>query len=286
MFGATSNLMAAVGSVMMDLSRLSPTIADVFVVFHDGKLNARDQQILSSIHPCHFEEYVLPIDDLSVFSKSTIRRFSPMVFSKFECFRLLKEYRSVMWLDYDIVVQSDISDLLTRGQFDAKFLPGNVTVRDQLYAELLSENAFPEYDLNAEGICGSTFVLFDSLPDHQQIHAFCYDALLKYSEYLYLGEQAIFDFLIQQYSIQHDNIDPSLHTPHPTDSRLAPKARIIHAYGPDKFWDRIHNSQWEKNYERWIELGGSPISKARHASGFKQRWHRIRRKLGISARKT
>jgi hypothetical protein len=270
-FGLTSNHIAAVATVLMDLRKLSPRIADVCVIIHDGKLGRRDQELLHNIFPCRFEVYQLPIHDLSAFRRSTIKRFSHMVFSKFECLRLLDTYSVVMWLDYDIVIQSDISDLMARGRCHARFLPGNIRVRDQLHASVLVERPIAEFDLDAEGVCGSTFVLFDTLPDYQRMYAFCYEALARYAEYLYLGEQGVLDFLIQRFGIRYDAIDAKKHTPHPSDE-LARDARIVHAYGTKKFWNGIHNAQWQANYSQWRRTGGSAIV----AAPF---WSRLRQKV-------
>ena len=249
-FGSTSNHAFAIACVMMDLSRLSPGLVDEVIIFHDG-IDKSDQTILSTILPTRLIEYEFPIKDRSVLNAPSVRQFTKMVFTKFECLRLLDEYRNVLWLDYDIVIQSDISELFLPSKTGIKFLPGGLKVSGQLRHEI------SEYDLDREGMCASTFVFQDTLDEWAAMYSFCYNRLQKYADDLYMPEQAIFDFMIQEFRLSPEIINPKEYTPHPTDPKFADSAKIIHSYGQPKFWNGLENNQWDSNYKTWLDAGGT-----------------------------
>ncbi len=249
-FGLSSDHVFAIACVIMDIKKLCPNLIDEIVVLHDG-ICKNDQKILHSIMPTKFILYEFPLKGNSVLNSRSIKYFTKMVFTKFECLRLLEDYKNVMWLDYDIVVQKDISELFLPDTSGIKMIPGGLTVRDQLY------EAVNEFNMEVEGICGSTFVFQDNLKNYKEMHSFCYEMLEKYCDLLYLGEQGIFDFMIQKFDLQVTTIDPKIYTPHPSDLINAKDAKVIHAYGQPKFWNGIHNAQWVSNYKRWLMLGGS-----------------------------
>lgn len=89
------------------------------------------------------------------------------------------------------------------------------------------------------------------------MYDFCYEALIKYHEKIYLPEQAIFDLMLQEFDIKICPIDEEVYSPHPTDKKLAPSAKIIHAYGQPKFWNGLNDERWDRNYKDWVRLGGS-----------------------------
>lgn len=249
-FGLTANHTFAVASVMMDLKKYSPDLADEIVIFHNG-IKESDQMLLQRIIPTRFIKYNFPITDTSIFNQNTLRYFSKMVFSKYECLRLLEEYKNVIWLDYDIVIIKDISELITPSASGIKMMlsPGRC-VSEQLHEPI------DDYDMHAVPICGSTFVFQDNLKDYLKLYNFCIESLRKYAKYLSLGEQAIFDFMIQEYDLNLEHISHTQYSPHPTDE-LSPNTKILHAFGQPKFWNGINNIQWNENYKNWLNMGGS-----------------------------
>ena len=253
-FGLTSDQIFAVACVIMDLKKLNPGLVDEVVIFHDG-INQKDQDLINDILPTKFIVYDFPIQDLSIFNQSTINYFSKMVFSKFECLRLLNYYKNVLWLDYDIVIQKDITELFTPCDSGIKMMRSGIPVRDQLH------EAVETYNMNALGISAGTFVFQDNLNNYNDMYEFCYNSVKEYAMYLHYPEQAIFDFMIQEYKLIITCIDIPIYSPHPTDTVHASTAKIIHAYGQPKFWNGLENKQWNENYKTWIEMGGISYKK-------------------------
>lgn len=249
-FGLTANHAFAVACVMMDIKRLSPGMVDEVVIIHDG-INKKDQRLLGSILPTRFILYDFPLISARVLNASAVQQFSRMVFTKFECLKLLNDYTNVMWSDYDIVIQSDISELFSHCDAGIKLMPSGMPVRGQLLAPIAN------YDMTAEAIGAGLFVFQDHLKDYMEMYRFCYAELDKYAEVLYMPEQAIFDFMVQRFNLNPAPIDRRIYSPHPTDQVLASSAKIIHAYGQPKFWNGMQNEQWKKNYRTWIDMGGT-----------------------------
>jgi lipopolysaccharide biosynthesis glycosyltransferase len=254
-FGLTADHVFAVACVMMDLKRLSPGLVDEVVVIHDG-INKHNRMLLGSILPTRFILYDFPLKSRRVLNTGSVRHFTKMVFSKFECLRLLDDYKNVVWMDYDIVIQDALDELFLPCDTGIKMMPGGLPVRGQLLEPVR------EYDMDTEGICACLFVLQDTLNNYRDLHRFCYDTLDQYAEILYMPEQAIFDFMIQEFKLKPASIDGRVYSPHPSDPINAANAKIIHAYGQPKFWNGIHNNQWNKNYHDWIKMGGNAYKKS------------------------
>ena len=249
-FGLTANHIFAVACMMMDLKRLSSRLVDEVVIFHDG-VSKKDQKILGSILPTRFIRYEFPLKSRKVLYARSVLQFSKMVFTKFECLRLLDEYKNIMWMDYDMVIQDDLSELFLPCNTGIKMMPGGLPVKGQLH------DAVNEYDMDAEGVCACIFVFQDNLKNYKKMYKFCYEKLEKYADILYMPEQAIFDFMIQEFELKPIPIEGQVYSPHPTDPVNATHAKIIHAYGQPKFWNGLKNDNWDANYHTWLQMGGS-----------------------------
>ncbi len=249
-FGLTADHIFAVACVMMDLKRIVPKLIDEVVIIHDG-ISLKDQMILESILPSHFILYDFPLKSEKVLEAPSVQHFTKMIFTKFECLRLLDRYNNVAWMDYDIVIQSDISELFSPSESGFKIARGGVSVREQLIKPVA------EYDMNAEGMGAHVFVVQDNLKNYTEMYQFCYSKLEEYAQVLFLPEQAIFDFMIQEFEVKPYFFDAKVYGPHPRDTADAMKAKIIHAWGQPKFWNGTFNSQWNANYSSWLKMGGS-----------------------------
>jgi lipopolysaccharide biosynthesis glycosyltransferase len=249
-FGLTANHIFAVACVMMDLKKFAPGLIDEVVIIHDG-ISVKDQMLLKSISPCRFILYDFPLKSKKVLHAPSVLHFTKMIFTKFECLRLLDSYHNVAWMDYDIVIQSDISELFVPSDSGFKIAQGGVSVREQLTEPVA------EYDMNAEGMGAHVFVVQDNLKNYSEMYRFCYVKLEEYAPVLFLPEQAIFDFMIQEFEVKPDLFDAKVYGPHPTDTANAAQAKIIHCWGQPKFWNGTQNIQWNANYTSWLKLGGS-----------------------------
>jgi hypothetical protein len=254
-FGFTGNMTFAVSCVMMDLRRHCLGRFDEVVCLHDGAITPRDMERMRRILPVRFIRYECPMADLSRMHQGTLGYFSHMVFSKYECLRLLEEYSMVVFLDYDIVLTGPLDDVFASTPGGVKMLLDG-TVRTQLHPEHRAI-AIPGIDMDGSGMCASLFVLEDTLP-HRDMLRYVYEVTEEYAPYLYGPEQFGFSMMLQRFGIADvvrlEGEDLSLH---PREIGKNPRARILHAYGQPKFWNGQGNPQWDANYGEWIRMGGS-----------------------------
>lgn len=263
-FGLTNNFVFAVASVMMDLKKFNHDWISEIVIIHDG-ISEDQQKLLNRILPCVFVKYNFPIKNNLIFDQGIFNYFSKMVYSKYECLRLLDNYKNVIWLDYDIVITKDISELADFCESGFKIMLGGDKVSAQLNAPV------EEYDMMAEGITASTFVLQDHIPHYLRMYEFCYKKTEQYAKYLYCPEQAIFDFMIQEFFLKPDYIDWNIYSVHPDEINKYNQAKILHSYGHKKFWNEISNENWNSNYKNWLKMGG-------HGYDFKK--YLVKKKIG------
>lgn len=254
-FASTSNNLFAIATVMLNLKSINPNIAEEFIIYLDNDAREKDKILINSIFPTKFIKYKLPIKSKPIYYSGAVAQFSKMVFAKYECLKLLSHYKNVLLLDYDIVILDDISDLFSHSPHAIKFMPGGCKVRDQLL------NDCSDYNLELEGICASIFLFQDHLENHNELANFCYIETEKHALNLRMPEQAIFDFMIQRFNLQYNPISNYLYSSHPNDKldhALPPK--ILHSYGQPKFWNGLENETWNKHYQQWLKMGGTPFA--------------------------
>jgi len=262
--GGTKKDVAAMAVLVINIKQTNPNLVDEIVIFHDG-ISERDQMIMNSIFPCRFIYYQFPGYNSSDFNTTINDYFSPMVFCKYECFRLLDEYQIVIWSDYDVIILKDISELLEPCSSNIKMILSPPAIVRSSFTESIKEINL-KYDLEKTAICMSLFVLFDSLNNYQKYYEWCIEKAKELGKHLYFGEQAIVDILLQEFNIELFDLHCSqnIYSIHPVRDEITDKTKIIHAYGQPKFWNGIENKMWEENYKEWINIGGSKIPRKKN----------------------
>ena len=128
-FGVTRELAPAVGSVLLDLVRLIRNPNFDVHIFHDG-ISKRNKEALNRIKNVNLIRYKPKISRTTK-TVPSVRQFTPMVFSKYECLKLLTNYKTVLWMDCDIIIQSNIEEIFDFPQSDMVFVSGGRPVRGQ-----------------------------------------------------------------------------------------------------------------------------------------------------------
>jgi lipopolysaccharide biosynthesis glycosyltransferase len=249
--GGTSNQAFAVACVLLDLKKFCSDWLEEVVYFHDG-LDLKQQGLLNKIFPTKCIEYNFPINDVSIFDGNpSFSYFSKMVFCKFECLKLLANYSCVIWLDYDMIIKQSLRELIDFCDSGIKFVKPGYKVAAQFFKPI------DEYDMELPAISGNVFVLQEHIGDYSDMHNYCYEFLKKYAKELYLGEQGVFDCLIQKYELNTYWLDNDTYSTHPKDPKAnQANIKILHAYGQPKFWSGLENKQWNLNYKIWVKMGG------------------------------
>lgn len=248
-FGITKNLTFALANVLLGIKKYSPNFADEIIVYHDD-IKPKDMELLNSIVPCRFIKYEFPIKDTSKFDDMFFNQFSSMAYSRFECFNHLGEFKKVIWLDVDILIQKDISGLLDYENDGVGILPGDFVKHN-------FKEPIKDFDMNARGYWTGTILFSDKIKNHEQIANWCYEKLIEYAPSLYLPDQAIMNIALQNFDIKPAEFDKDFYCAHPS-KKEAKNAAIVHAYRPKKFWDCWRFKEWDKNNETWNQMGGTP----------------------------
>lgn len=252
--GGTSNEVVGMGTLALNIKEKMSHLVDELIIFHNG-ISQKDQRIINNIFPTTFCRYRFDLSFVDKRKNSYIRYFSPMVFCKYECFRLLKEYERVIWTDYDVVILKDLAELFEseiglqivqeKEPLSTRFIDGGKCVQD-------------EYDLNKCGVSTPLFVLTRNVGNYMEYYHWCIDNTQKYASNIILPEQCIISMLLQKFAIPYEKLLDHKYALHPRDYLANMEdVSIIHAYGRPKFWEGLYVEAWERYYNEWIALGGS-----------------------------
>lgn len=248
--GGTKKDIDAMAVLALNVREKTPKLAHEMVVFHDGvpeEIQRKFQEIL----PTRFIRYRCPVPKRKLWQNKIIRYFSPMVFCKYECFRLLEDYDTVIWSDYDVVIKDDVSELLDADQ-PCSFVCNHETLLRQMFYPKINEKTYASFHLDGDSICTPLFFLNRGIGDHHKYVSCCYEWTARYIRDLYLPEQCIFTMLVQRFDLNYNEIDKDIYCVHPKDDRE--NAKILHAYGQPKFWSGLKNPLWDSCYEQWIKI--------------------------------
>lgn len=251
--GGTHKDVSAIGVLALNLKDILSDFVDELVIFHDG-ISKREQHLILEIFPSRFYDFKFKIRHKDMRANRSLRYFSPMVFCKYECFRLLAEYERVIWLDYDIVIRKDFSELF-ESSTGLKLIVDGAMLRQMFLddAECIDGQG---YDLNGKAFTTSFFVLTRQIGDYQRYYEWCRKETLQYAAHIDLPEQCIIAMLVQKFHLAYEELTQLLH-PNSDDGTAA----VLHASGRPKFWEGLHNDMWDRYYREWLSIGGSPYRK-------------------------
>lgn len=250
--GATGNLTFAVANVLIGIKKYSSDLAADFVVFHND-ISENDQKLLNSIIPCKFIDYEMPINTNGV-EQSSFPRYSKLAFSRYECFRMLNEYKQVLWMDVDILIQKDIKEIFEFAKTGISLYQEIIPLQECFSSDSLG------YDMSGSHYNSGVLLLRDTLPEYNKMADWLYSKTHEFAPYLKYADQGVINILLQEFKLEVDNL-PEKFNCHPLKSE-AENACIVHSYSPQKFWSwyekQYHFNEWDKNNEQWLKMGGTP----------------------------
>lgn len=255
--GGTTSDVAAMAVLAMCIKDTNPNLADELILFHCG-IKKRDQRLIQSIFPTRFIRYKYHLRMIDRIKNHSLGYFSGMLFCKFECFKLLNEYDSVIWTDYDVLIKKDISELLENPQVGLRIASGTDSLRSMFY-DTISEESVKDYNLDIEGVSTPLFVLNKSIGDFNTYYKWCYEMIPRYAKYIYLPEQCIISMLLQKFRIEYEKLPTTQYVRHPNEDDSS--ASILHAYSQPKFWNGLSNEKWNYYYLQWLTMGGTKYRK-------------------------
>ncbi|MBQ4133870.1 MAG: hypothetical protein IJD04_09110 [Desulfovibrionaceae bacterium] len=253
--GSTQNYFFATGTVVLNLLRFSPRLADDIIIFYDA-VSPRDREILEEECGCRFIQYSPPVV-IPEGASSRLTFFTPLSLSIYEIFNLLDEYRNVLWLDSDVCILADISGILD--------IPGDVCIRfgGTCFKDALGCETDPEIDSRPTNNTGVVLVR-DSLPGYQNLAEQCYAQTLHFHKTLYLPDQAVLNYVLWQNKITPVNLGREYnYTAHFPFQGIG-EAKIFHTACAYKFWNHSVMRNlfpiWEECHKQWLAGGGSPYT--------------------------
>jgi len=239
--GLTDNIAFAVGTILFGLKKNPPLIPHD-VIIYENDLSDRNKNLFQKIYPCKFIKY-----DTSKIQSDKFKRISKMAFSRYENFSLLKDYSTVVWLDTDILIKKDISNLFQKlPNGIAMFKHKGVRLRDGIKCDI------KKYDLERDVFASGSLVLSDTLKNPEEIKEWCYKKTNEWADCV-SGDMQILNLMLQEFNIIPYELDEK-YCCYPTKEKK--DTVIIHPWWRKKFWNDTINPQWDHYYKKWLELGG------------------------------
>lgn len=264
---ASENIIFAAANVAISLNKYLKDQDFDILIYHTG-LSENNKQALEKIphvrlhqfeFPSGFEQFMLSNKGLP--QGRWRNKNSLLALAHYEVFNLLNYYKVAVWLDVDMSIQGDISELTSYIPFAmAKDLNWNSVwkVRDQFTQDI------PGYDMDADSYISACIVVSDNLPNYQNLASICYDMTKKYAKYLKNPDQAIFSLIFQKYNIIPKELpwnDFVCHAHHDAASL----AKIVHFGTDQKVWNdsllfRCF-PEWFRTHLVWLSLGGDDFDR-------------------------
>lgn len=251
---STGNEAFAVGNVIIGAKKyLFQNLKDeeYDIIFYTDKLNINDEKALKKIFPRIIINIYNPPFSISD-NTADITYYTSFAYARFEVFDILDNYQKILYMDTDIVIQKDISNIINLNEHFYISLYKNGTIdlkynmKEKLFLKLKEK-----YNLDVLRGCSGIFIINDNFPKYKEVKDWCYKQIKTYE----CNDEDILNICLQEF-----NVKPSVLTEHYNcmpDSPIVNDAYIVHSLGPAKFWRGTYNKFWEENNKIWIEAGGN-----------------------------
>ena len=224
---------------------------------------------MQKLMPCRFIKYESPISN-ELLKRDRFKRFSLIMFARYEMFRLLNDYSLIMWMDTDMVIQGSLKELLdeTVG-YGFSILcedPHNKSAKKVDYMRTNFFHAISKYNMNTYLYCTGMIIVRDCLEQSCDFTEWCYQKTLEWADNLNLPDQGVLNALTQEFKL---NVKPfgnnGKYGCYPFIGRNCEDAITVHSWGTNKFWNNWYlNCKfpfWEECYREWIDMGGSTLDR-------------------------
>lgn len=259
---------ALVGVVLEQIKKTNKGVFDEAIIYYTTDISDEDKRIMKEIVPCRFIEYACPIPK-ETFEKPRFKLFSPLMFARYELPNYLNEFETITWIDTDVLIQGDISGLIESAKkTGAAFIredPINKTAEKSDRMRSCFNRPISGFDLNAYLYCSGTIVLTEKCTKSlDSLSQWCYEKTIEWSDVLDLPDQGVLNAAIQKFDISVTPVSGKEYCCYPYMNRNCENAKIIHAWGLNKFWSDWYiyqnYSDWKLCYDEWIMAGGSRLA--------------------------
>lgn len=254
--GGTKSDAAAMAVFAINIKETNADLFDKLIIYHNG-IKKRDRERIQSIFNTEFIRYKYPGKSRN---DTVMSYFSTMVFCKYECLKLLSKYDVVVWSDYDVTIEGSLRGITTFSNNCLNVIEDDMSIRQMFYRKINEKN-FVNYDLSQKGILMSLFAISNRLPNYNQIYQWCYEKTAEFDEDIWLPEQCVFSLALQAFHIAYTCIDMKQYSCHPRDA--VGGEIVLHAVKQPKFWNGLDSEHWNRMYQEWLEMGGTPYFEKR-----------------------
>lgn len=258
---------ALIGHVLLQLKETNANLFDEALIYYD-KIGEVDKTILNSIIPCKFIKYNHPFRD-AILKLPDFKRFSVMMFPRYDMFTYLDEYETVTWIDTDVLIKGDLSPAIEKAK--ATGMAANFEDEDNCsfyitdYVRTSFKVPIDKYDMSRYNMSSGFIVVADTLPLREEYTKWCYDKTVELANNLVLPDQGILNIMIQEFNINVASVGMNGgYCFYPEYKRDSSDAIIVHSWGARKFWNNwyLYNEypKWKEIYNKWLKMGGSKLN--------------------------
>ena len=257
---STGNEAFAVGNVIIGAKKYlfqNLPHEDYDIIFYTDKLEKNDELALKKIFPrIIINIYISPFKE-KVENSAMFSYYSLFAFARFEGFDMLNYYEKIFYIDTDIVIQKDISNLINEeNEFCICYYGANVKIIDKLSHNasgiVIEEITNEGFNLNKNQVMSGVYIMSDRLKCYIKLKEWLYYIVNKYK----INDEDALNLAIQKFNINVMELDKKYNC-FPDGSDYSKEAYILHSIGPAKFWRGTYNRDWEENNKIWIEAGGN-----------------------------
>lgn len=271
---SSSYMLPALANMIIGIERHSPNTVDQYVILHEVNevFNENDVMALTKLsnkirfYPVDFKGiYTLP--KLRILSSSS--QYVRIIFAKFFIFDLLKDYKHVLWLDTDMLVLKDISNLFKIEGAGWRPVRANLVPRCNFIKNYVKAHN-DAFDTNSDIFpppSGGLIYVSDTINNYANLTEKCFhilrdcyvsaDKITMALDELIIGIINYTDNIEAQYIDNKYNFIPG--------GAKETEAVIIHSCGKKKFWNSPSQyssyKEWGENNNYWLSLGGRNIVK-------------------------
>lgn len=250
--GTTGNRAFALATVLLGIKKHSPELQTDYIIYYKD-LSEKDKKLLNSILPCKFIEYKFTNEEVDLNKSPYFNQFTLLAYSRYECFTLLKEYKNVLWLDIDILVQKNITGIFNANKtgFAAYYYPEDIVKVMDNFTEPIKGY------INTRSINSGVMVMNDNLKSYEKLTQWCYDKTVEIVDKLTAPDQGIINLMFQEFDIKVTELD-KIYNFQPTHKIKENKgAVLLHSSNIHKYWNFWNFKEWNELYSEWIKMGGS-----------------------------
>lgn len=221
------------------------------IVFYTDKLETNDENALKKIFPRIIIRIYEPPFSISD-NKADITYYTTFTFTRFEVFDMLDDYQKILYMDTDMVIQKDISNIININKYFSicYYKNGTIPLHYKM-REFTLNKMMKKYDMDKIRAMAGLFLISDNFPRYKEAKEWCYKQIKIYE----CNDEDILNICLQEFNAETNTL--SEHYNCMPYSPIVNDAYIVHSIGPAKFWRGTYNKFWEENNEEWLKAGGN-----------------------------